>query len=517
MIETILSYVQSGIALIFIFAVLVMFHELGHYLAARACGIRVEEFAFGFGPKLITLFKRGDTEYTVHPFPLGGFVKLAGMDPGQEDVADGFQAQSVGRRAFVIFSGPFASLLLGVVVFLILGLVWGYPGPELTNRVAMVSPQTEAHRIDLRAGDRITEINGVLIDDGAQMLTLINSNPGRRIGLVHERRGQEFKKEATPMWEITYLGAQWRFAKPNVGVVEGVSETGPAGKAGVHKGDVIKAINGTPIRTAEDIERVIGENGLEKVSLTLQRGDESINVEATPIVEWVRVGGARWRFPGAYVDSATSSTPVRLDDVLVSVDGEEVKNAQQFMDAIRRGTRPDARFVVMREGKEQVFGLRILPEDREELQHGAYIARGILGFMPDSKLVKTSAGESIMIGLRTPLVFAQRLMKIDVKQDVGGPIMIAKMTHTTSALGPYYLLSLMGGLSMSLAFINLLPIPVVDGGHLMILGIEKVRRKRLTPEQMGVFTLVGMAIIMALIVVVMSSDILKLINNLTPQ
>ncbi len=93
--------------------------------------------------------------HTIHPVPIGGFVKLAAMEPGEEDVPNGFQAQSAGKRALIIFAGPLFSLLLAAIAFVALGVYWGFPdAPKMQNRIAMVYPQTEAQAIDLRTGDR---------------------------------------------------------------------------------------------------------------------------------------------------------------------------------------------------------------------------------------------------------------------------------------------------------------------------------------------------------------------------
>ena len=181
-------FIETAIALVLIFAVLVLFHEFGHFAAARLVGMRVEEFAFGFGPKMITLFKRGDTEYTLHPIPLGGFCKIAGMEPDEQDIPDGFQAQAIWKRALVIFAGPFMSFVLAVLVFVSLGVYWGFPDfAKVQNRVGAVNPQTEAYRMNLRAGDRILEINGARVTDGEQLTSFIHSRPGERINLVIDR------------------------------------------------------------------------------------------------------------------------------------------------------------------------------------------------------------------------------------------------------------------------------------------------------------------------------------------
>ncbi len=125
---------------------LVFFHEWGHFIAAKLCGIRVEEFAFGFGPTLVQRCSSGATPSTRSTLvPLGGFVKLAGMEPGEEDVEDGFQAQPAWKRAIVIFAGPLFSFILGVAVLLFVGVYWGFQDSRRRCRAwERSNPKSEA-------------------------------------------------------------------------------------------------------------------------------------------------------------------------------------------------------------------------------------------------------------------------------------------------------------------------------------------------------------------------------------
>lgn len=513
-----ITYIETAIALVFIFAVLVLFHELGHYLSARAVGMRVEEFAFGFGPKLGTLFKRADTEYTVRALPVGGFVRIAGMDPGQEDVADGFQAQSIIKRALVIFCGPLASLVLGVGVFMLLGVFWGYEGREITNRVAMVDPRTEAQRIGLQAGDRITEVNGVMIGDGKQLVDIINSNPGRKIDLVIQRGGEDVKASATPRWLVYYLEANWIFMKDNVGVLDRIAEDSSAAKAGLVPDDQLVSIDGTPITSGPGMVNAISSAGGRPVRITVKRDDQIVSVQATPPIAWVEAGGARWEFPSGQPNiGKNSGTPFSYVDMLLSVNSKEVETGEQLVDALKAAKSAEAGFTVDRNGEKKTIPALVNPDGGTNPNIGFYVSKGILGFQPEHKLEKATVGESIKTGLRAPLVFVAALRHINPGKDIGGPIVIGKITQSATARGSYQVIFTLGALSMSLAFINLIPIPIVDGGHLLLLVVEAIRRKRLTPEQMAVFNAIGIVILAALFIAIMSSDITKLARGLVPQ
>ncbi|MCE5199250.1 MAG: RIP metalloprotease RseP [Armatimonadota bacterium] len=513
--------IETTLALIFIFAALVMFHEFGHFIAGRLLGIRVEEFALGFGPKLLTLFKRGDTEYTIHPFPLGGFVKLAGMEPGQEDIADGFQAQPIWKRAVVIFAGPLASFVLAVAVFTSMGVLWGFPIGTTENRIQMVSPQTEASRIGLRAGDRIVKINGKKITEGSQMTDLIHNMPGKQITLSVRRNGHSFEKRGVPQWTIEYLGAVWSFKSGKQATVDEIGERSASSKAGIRKGDKLASINGKPITSGAQFADAVNANGERKVTLTLARNGKTIRAQAVPVTEWVEFMGVRWNFPGAIAYQTPKKSAIKFGDQLVKADGKSIKTGNQLLALLEKQENKSISLTIRREGGLRHITLRPTPQDYRAMKSDVYSAVGLLGFMPEQTLIKTGFSDSVSKGLLITKNLAGQLISTltssRIKEEIGGPIMIAKMTGSAVARGSYSVVTMLGALSLSLAFINLIPIPIVDGGQLALLLVEKIRRKRFTSEQMQVINLVGFAILALVFITVMWSDLFKLSQGLVPQ
>lgn len=520
--------IESIITFAVMIGVLVMFHELGHFGASRLVGIRVEEFAFGFGPKLLTLFKRGDTEYTVHPFPLGGFVKLAGMEPGQEDIPDGYQAQSAWKRAFVIFSGPLMSFVLGAAVFVLVGLYWGYPDPfSPKNQVGMVNPKTEAARIGLRAGDRILEIDGVKIERGTDMIALIHRKPGQQVNLKVQRNSKTLKLTGTPRWVVRYMDAGWSFMNADRAQVEDPPMPDTLGARLLQEDDILLKFNGVHIRGGRQLVDAIEANGPAEAQIELLRDGKHITVTASPGVRWINYLGAKWSFPGAYVnndrdlapDSQAKKIGLRLGDSLVSISGKKIKTGEQMLAKLTTLGKMSAKLELMgMDGAKTVTA----PGPESDPQVGYYDALGLLGFAPAPAFKRTSFVESVKMGVRSTISYATLMIKTfgdkkRLKEDVGGPVMIAKATADSVALGPYWVLFQLGALSLSLAFVNLLPIPVLDGGHLAILLVEGIRRKRLTLQQMATVQAFGLALIVMLVVVVLFSDISKLVAGKVPQ
>lgn len=517
---------ESLVAFILILGVLVAFHEFGHMIAAKMSGMKVEEFAFGFGPRLVRLFKRRETEYTIHAVPLGGFVKILGMEPGEEDIPDGFQAQAVWKRALVIFAGPLFSFILGAGVLLFVGLHWGFPNyAKLLPVVGSVDPKTEAARIDLRAGDRVLEIDGVKITRGSQMTDIIHKRPGRPVTILIERNGRELPvKTARPRWLIAYLGVSWSFMKGNqasVGVVDPASQ---AAGAGIEQGDKLVAINGRNIDSGPEMTRAIEQAGDEETQLTLERQGRKVAVKVKPAVQWVSLGGVKWTFPGGEAVAEEGGKPesgARPDDVLRSIDGRKVKTGAEALEAVEAAKGRPLTLTVSRTDAENPVALGPVMAPAQPV-FGRYTAIGLLGFMPAPKLEKADFATSIKQGLgiigRMIQLLAETLTSKKIKTDVGGPIMIAKVTESSLALGPYWVLVELGSLSLSLAIINLVPIPaILDGGHLILLAIEAVRRKRWTRSQMAAMQVAGITLIGILFILIFVSDIMKIVTGQVPQ
>jgi regulator of sigma E protease len=191
-------------------AILVLFHEAGHFFAAKAVGMGVHEFAFGFGPRLFTIARRRGTAYTVHAIPAGGFVRIAGMDPGEEEVENGYYSKPYWKRATVLVAGSAMNLVLAILIFSAMGPLYGLPEIKDTA-YALVGPvQTgsEAERMGLRPGDKIVEIVGLAKGSREDIVNTIHESAGRRLTLKVARDGESITMTGTPK-ETTEGGATY--------------------------------------------------------------------------------------------------------------------------------------------------------------------------------------------------------------------------------------------------------------------------------------------------------------------
>lgn len=467
--------VQQTVTLLIILSILVVAHEWGHFIVARLCGIRVDDFSIGFGKRLFRIAKRGDTEYNVRMLPLGGFVKIAGMEPDEapliaakdkvlgkevdpdaheiplvaenvgENTAytapDGFYSKPLWQRSLVILAGPVMSFLFGYVVFCLMGITTGIPTGKVLTRISLVEPGGEGHRIGLHAGDVITAINGKPVTDGKKMIAQINGSLGRPLVLTVRRDGQVLTKTATPRPAV-------RDDKPVI--YTDVVRPGSFGRQiGLQPGDTVRGIGTDKVESGSQALQILRRGAGQPVDIVVTRAavDDPVTLHGTV-------------------------PAVLQSDALPSLNSHEIG------------------------------ALKIDPS--AELEHLNLV---------DS----IHAGNIVMASLFERLgEMVQRPRQL--KDNAGGIIFMYQTTGVVAKNGIEEKISLMASLSISLAIFNLLPIPILDGGHLLTFFIEWVRRgKRLTDQQQQWFLMTGLGIIGILFVLIMSNDIIRTVTHQLPQ
>lgn len=187
------------LASIFVFGLLVLFHEFGHFIMAKATGMRVDEFAIGFGPKLVSK-KIGETEYSIRVVPLGGFNDIAGMDPADNDAGErGYCEKSVWKRMIVIVSGPLMNFLLPIVIFFLIFMVVGVSAPSTRPELGEVLPDQPAAMAGMQKGDHIQAINGELVDEWDDIVRIVRNSDGSPLKIAYSRNGETRQATVIPV------------------------------------------------------------------------------------------------------------------------------------------------------------------------------------------------------------------------------------------------------------------------------------------------------------------------------
>ena len=330
------------------FGFMIFVHELGHFLAAKLVGVRVERFSFGMGPRLFGR-KWGQTDYMVSAVPIGGYVKMAGGDEGEESkgAPDEFVSKSPGRRALIIFAGPLFSVLFGFPLMMGVYLIGRDMLMPQVSHVLIDSPAWEA---GVKHGDCIERFGDEAIETFAQLRIAVLSSPsGESLPLVVRRGGHTLTLDVTlPKQEE--LGVVCAFETTEVSLI---TPNSPAAEAGIEKGDVLKTLNGEPIRGWTHFRRRVLSRPGETVTLGIERGGSPLTVEVTPRPVPRKTPGFTVRLPreiGGVRKGFPADGTLKVGDRIVKVNDRAVEDWWAIEDAVAEG--PAAVSLTVERGEE---------------------------------------------------------------------------------------------------------------------------------------------------------------------
>ncbi len=248
------------VAFIFVFSILIFFHELGHFIAAKASGVRVYKFSFGFGPRVLG-FTKNQTEYVICLIPLGGYVKMAG-EMGQaevEETSEGvpkeqrFDKKSLGIRALIVFLGPLMNIVTAVIIFSLIFFVNGIP--VVTNYVSTVVENGPAEQAGILTGDKIIAINLIKMEDPNKIANIINESSGKKLQVTLDRGGEAIDVSVIPEYDNDYkkglIGITFEISAEKINIFSAFS------KGLIAAGSIIKLI------FSNTIEMITGKIPLE--------------------------------------------------------------------------------------------------------------------------------------------------------------------------------------------------------------------------------------------------------------
>lgn len=441
--------------------VLITFHEFGHFWVARRCGVRVLRFSVGFGPALFSRSGRNGTEYRIAAIPLGGYVKMLDARESavpEEQRHEEFNGKPLGQRAAIVAAGPVFNLIFAVAAFWLMFVI-GIPETRpVVGEVSGIAAEAGLSEQDLivRVGDRDTE------SWTHAVLGLIGPALDREpVSVVVERPGGERREVELPLDRLSrefdeeqtleFVGIEpWRPDLPPV--IGEVTDSDPAAQAGLRAGDRIVAIDGEPVDGWRDVATMIPEAGLDD-----QGNPRSVSIE-------IERGGV--------VRSMQVTPEARGDRAIIGIQSAEPDAEQQA--AIDRA------FTVLRHGPIEAIG-----QSFSETARLTAATFGIVGRMITGKASLSN---------------------------LSGPITIARMAHSSALLGVSRFLFFLGLISLSLAIINLLPIPILDGGHLMYYLVEAIKGSPVSEQTQIAGQYIGLILVIGLMSLAIFNDILRLIT-----
>jgi len=444
------------VAAILLLGPLIAIHEFGHYFVARKLGVKVQVYSIGFGPTLIKWkSKKSGIQYQLSALPFGGYVKMLDEREGnvaEEDLPQAFNRQSPWKRIAIVAAGPLINLVFAIVLFWILFL----PSQEqLNTRVGKIFPGTPAAAVQMQTGDKITAIDGTPVSTWEKLNYAIVDRAGETgvIQVQVERQGQ-LQQFSLPIQN--FLKDQSKSPLETLGfipyrpqipaVVTKLSEDGAAIRQGIKEGDKIVAIDGVKMKDWFDVVEIVQASPEKLLKIDVLRNGEIRQLDVMP-------QGQRDNMGNVIGMLGLQSTPGKVTIP------DEYKQTIQY--------NPAQALMMAVDKTGQISGMI--------LNSMAKMVRGLIGL-----------------------------------DNLSGPITIAKVAGQSAEMGWQTFISFMALMSISLGILNLLPIPMLDGGHLVYYFIEAIRGKPVS-EQIQIFGLkIGMVLLGSMMLLALFNDFMRL-------
>jgi regulator of sigma E protease len=440
-----MSFLQPMFFLLLALSLLVLVHEWGHFWVARRLGVRVLKFSIGFGPEILG-FTRGDTRYAISAIPFGGFVKFAGDNPEEEleHLPDEFLGQSVAVRSAIVLAGPVMNYVLAIFLF---AAVVYFSGLETisTTRVGVVAEESLAESIGFQVDDEIRAVNGVPVADWMGFgEELVRVGASEEFEIEVERAGEPIVLRGQASDEGGFDRSPLGVAPFALATVGDVRRGGPAWNAGLRNGDRVVRLDDEEVDRWTTMAEIIRAHPSEEIEIAWERGGQTL--EATVVPDAVPIGG----------EGGEPDTVGRI-------------GIQQSVEREKLGV-----VASLGRGAERAW----------------WLTRMVLQMLP-----------------RIPVLIFNALFQGEDEGGLGGPVRMAEIFGEAARWGIGSFILTMASISTQLAIFNLLPIPVLDGGHLALYAVEVVTRRPPSIKVKIVLQQIGFALLLLLMLSVTVMDV----------
>ena len=544
-----MSLIDTLVAFVPLLGILIFIHELGHFVVAKACGVRVLTFSLGFGSAIgignyRLRWERGGTEYVIAWIPLGGFVKMLGEEVETSDeeaespaVAprpdEYLRSKNIFQKLAICFAGPAMNLLFPIVIFvglLMVGL------PRAASVVGTVDPTSPAALAGIQVGDRLVSIDGTPMRYWSDVDSAVVAATTGALEVEAERDGANFTvtipvvaykgvDELGQAEKRGWIGIENERRRPLIAVPDPNSA---AAQAGLVSGDLVVKVNEVETLDWNGFIGAFAASSGGPVVLGVLRGADAVDPLA---IELPGTGTLEERgvFPGAVLvaavaeGSAADDAGIQAGDLLLSLDGSFLWGFKVFTERVRASEGREFQLSYARKG--EVFSVGLQPRlTRRDI--------GLANMTEDVFLVGIVSHRSLLPGAReieqydNPFEALPRAMELTWEMtssflrglglmftgDVGmggiaGPIGIAQVARTSLDYGFRAYLSVMMLISINLGIVNLLPIPVLDGGQALIYIVEGIKRSPISRRTRGIIQSVGAMAVLMLMAVALGNDI----------
>jgi regulator of sigma E protease len=546
---------MSVVYFLVLVGVLVVIHEFGHFFAAKMLNFKVIRFSIGFGQPLFRI--RGpETEYQLALFPLGGYVRILGEDPDDhipdELASRAFSAKPLWQRLIVVFAGPFANFCLPVFIYFV-----SFAGDtELPAAVVGdVLRDTPADQAGIEPGDHILSIDGESTRYWHDVESKVHDNIAKELRIKLRRGNRKIERFVTP---IEYrrrrssgrgdrhgvIGITQAPFLPQVGIIDPQS---PAGLAGLETGDLILSVDGASIHNWRELDQILSGRA-RRMNITFVRGQKHTGLSVkllTPrhaeLIAYSRSddSGRQRMVHGLapaemFVSEIEENSPadlagLRVGDLIKTLEGNPVQH-WMVLERTLQG-QPDFRWTLgwQRTVNGRVVDMssaltqKIRMESDEYGHETQFLVFGASSDFEQGEVTLTTidgpiryaASRAVTHGVEAIVVMANSFFSVlrgqSPSDELGGPIMMFRVASVSGAKGWEALFLLIALVSISVGLINLLPIPVLDGGHILIFVIEALQRRPLDIKTRERINIVGLALVGLITVIALRNDVVRYI------